>query len=129
MPLVFFCAPNDPRMLSTLRHILKTPERGGLTANSLVFRYDHTKAEDGVGGEEGAFSCVRRRPCLADSSACARCACPRRTSRAHARSWAIEALARAGAHEPGMLDQARAMFESFMGFANHSALRQAWCHA
>ena len=58
MPLVFFCAPNDPRMLSTLRHILKTPEKGGLTANSLVFRYDFSKAEDGVGGEEGAFRCA-----------------------------------------------------------------------
>ena len=45
----------DPRFLSTLKTILKTPERGGLTANSLVYRYDTSKTDDGVGGEEGAF--------------------------------------------------------------------------
>ena len=36
-------------------------------------------------------------------------------------SWAIEALARAGAHEPGMLGQAREMFESFLAYSNHSS--------
>lgn len=35
--------------------------------------------------------------------------------------WAIEALARAGAHEPGMLHQARDMFEAFLAYSNHSS--------
>lgn len=56
MPLVFFCPASDPRFLSTLRQIMRPPERGGLSANSLVYRYDVTKSDDGVGGEEGFFS-------------------------------------------------------------------------
>jgi GH15 family glucan-1,4-alpha-glucosidase len=63
---------SDPRFVNTLKQILKTPERGGLTANvgfvflglvlflmtfaqNLVFRYDVNKSDDGVGGEEGTF--------------------------------------------------------------------------
>lgn len=53
--LVFFLSPVDPRFLSTLQNVLKTPERGGLTVNNLVYRYDVSKSDDGVGGEEGAF--------------------------------------------------------------------------
>ena len=45
----------DPRFLSTLQNVLKTPERGGLTVNNLVYRYDVSKSDDGIGGEEGAF--------------------------------------------------------------------------
>lgn len=56
MPLVFFCPASDPRFLSTLQQIMRPPERGGLSANSLVYRYDVTKSDDGVGGEEGFFS-------------------------------------------------------------------------
>lgn len=33
MPLVFFMNPSDPRFLSTLKAVLKSPERGGLTSN------------------------------------------------------------------------------------------------
>ena len=33
MPLVFFSTPADPRFLNTLKRILLTPERGGLTSN------------------------------------------------------------------------------------------------
>lgn len=39
--------------MSTLKQILKSPERGGLVANNLVFRYDTVLSDDGVGGEEG----------------------------------------------------------------------------
>ncbi|KAI9805782.1 MAG: hypothetical protein M1826_004750 [Phylliscum demangeonii] len=49
-PLVFFIAPNDPRFLSTLDQTLKPPEKGGHTSTGLVYRYNHLKAEDGVGG-------------------------------------------------------------------------------
>ena len=55
-PLVFFIAPNDPRFLGTLDLILKPPEKGGLNSGGLVFRYDHNKVEDGVGGIEGSFT-------------------------------------------------------------------------
>lgn len=33
MPLVFFMNPSDPRFLNTLKAVLKSPERGGLTSN------------------------------------------------------------------------------------------------
>lgn len=47
-PLVFFCSPNDNRFLSTLDRILKSPEKGGLTSAGMVFRYDHSKMDDGT---------------------------------------------------------------------------------
>ncbi|MBD0253593.1 MAG: glycoside hydrolase family 15 protein [Rubrobacter sp.] len=56
MPLVFFLAPHDPRMLKTLDATNRPPEKGGLVANSLVYRYDVQKSVDGLAGEEGTFS-------------------------------------------------------------------------
>ena len=55
-PLVFFISPTDPRFLKTLDRILKAPEKGGLTSTGLVYRYNHALSDDGVGGQEGAFS-------------------------------------------------------------------------
>jgi GH15 family glucan-1,4-alpha-glucosidase len=52
-PLVFFISPTDPRFLKTLDKILKLPEKGGLTSTGLVYRYNHTLSDDGVGGREG----------------------------------------------------------------------------
>jgi GH15 family glucan-1,4-alpha-glucosidase len=46
-PLVFFVAPNDPRFISTLKRILETTEREGLSSAKMVFRYDHLRANDG----------------------------------------------------------------------------------
>jgi len=37
MPLVFFMHASDPRFVSTLKQILKTPARGGLTSNVRLF--------------------------------------------------------------------------------------------
>jgi GH15 family glucan-1,4-alpha-glucosidase len=51
MPMVKFIAPTDPQFLSTLAAIEKT-----LVTDSLVFRYDTSQSEDGVGGGEGTFS-------------------------------------------------------------------------
>ncbi|KAH8108577.1 glycoside hydrolase family 15 protein [Phellopilus nigrolimitatus] len=96
MPLVFFCAASEDRFLSTLRHILKTPERGGLTANNLVYRYDVAKTDDGVGGEEGTF-----------------CLCT---------LWCVEALTRAGQYDKAMLSKAASMFEDFLQYTNHVGL-------
>jgi GH15 family glucan-1,4-alpha-glucosidase len=96
MPLVFFITPSDPRFVSTLKHILKTPERGGLTSNNLVYRYDVNKSDDGVGGEEGTF-----------------CLCT---------LWCVEALTRAGEYDRPLLQRAIAMFEDFLQYSNHVGL-------
>lgn len=47
-PLVLFIAPDDPRILSTIREIRKPKSEGGLTSSKMVFRYDHTKVQDGM---------------------------------------------------------------------------------
>lgn len=89
--------------MNTLRAILHSRERGGLTSNvslskfsscsgaestlsqGLVYRYDFDKADDGVGGEEGTF-----------------CLCT---------LWCVEALARAGEYDKALLTRAVSMFE------------------
>ncbi len=96
MPLVFFVSPNDPRMLSTIDAILEPPERGGLTSNNLVYRYNVAETEDGLKGEEGTFNMCT--------------------------FWLVEALARAGRHDPERLRAARLMFEEMLGYANHLGL-------
>jgi GH15 family glucan-1,4-alpha-glucosidase len=54
MPLVFFLAPKDPRMLGTLDRTMEH-----LVSDSLVYRYhlegEHA-SEDGLDGREGTFS-------------------------------------------------------------------------
>jgi GH15 family glucan-1,4-alpha-glucosidase len=96
MPLTFFMAPNDPRMLSTLDATLRPPEHGGLTANSLVYRYNVSETGDGLSGEEGTFNICT--------------------------FWLVEALTRAGRHDSKRLEDARLMFERMLGFANHVGL-------
>lgn len=96
MPLVFFMHASDPRFGSTLKQILKTPEKGGLTSNGLVYRYDVRKSSDGVGGEEGTF-----------------CLCT---------LWCIEALTRAAETDRALLPKAVSMFEDFLLYLNHVGL-------
>ena len=96
MPLVFFVAPNDPRMLATLDAIDRPPERGGLVANSLVYRYDVAKSPDGLDGEEGTFNICT--------------------------FWLVEALTRAGRTDRGRLEEARLVFERMLTYANHLGL-------
>ncbi|TFK38884.1 glycoside hydrolase family 15 protein [Crucibulum laeve] len=96
MPLVFFMQASDPRFVSTLKQILKSPEKGGLTSNNLVYRYDTRKSQDGVGGEEGTF-----------------CLCT---------LWCIEALTRAGESDRSLLPKAVSMFEDFLLYLNHVGL-------
>jgi GH15 family glucan-1,4-alpha-glucosidase len=48
MPLVFFMAPNDPRMIGNIDAILKNPRDGGLLSDSLVY-----PPIEGLPGEEG----------------------------------------------------------------------------
>ncbi|MGB8424480.1 MAG: glycoside hydrolase family 15 protein [Desulfobacterales bacterium] len=96
MPLVFFVSPNDPRMLKTLDAILKSPGKDGLTADSLVYRYNPKDPIDGLTGEEGSFNMCS--------------------------FWLVEALTRAGRFDRRRLDTARLVFEQMLSFANHLGL-------
>jgi GH15 family glucan-1,4-alpha-glucosidase len=94
MPLVFFMAPTDPRMLGTIDAIMKDPRDGGLVSDSLVRRYP--PGIDGLAGEEGTFNMCS--------------------------FWLVEALTRAGQADSRRLDQARIIFERMLGYANHLGL-------
>ena len=83
-------------MLKTLDQTLLPPEEGGLTANSLVYRYNIEETDDGLSGEEGTFNICT--------------------------FWLVEALTRAGRHDRARLEEARLMFERMLGFANHVGL-------
>ncbi|HEX4085046.1 MAG TPA: glycoside hydrolase family 15 protein [Chthoniobacteraceae bacterium] len=94
MPLVFFMAPTDPRMLGTLDAILKDPRDGGLTSDNLVHRYP--SGNDDLSGEEGTFNMCS--------------------------FWLAEALVRAGQRDAERLEQGRIIFERMLGYANHVGL-------
>lgn len=96
MPLVFFSAPDDPRMRKTLDAILKSPTEGGLVSNSLVYRYNIRDLPDGFDDVEGTFNICT--------------------------FWLVEAMARAGRFDPRKLDSARLIFEQMLGYANHLGL-------
>lgn len=96
MPLVFFMAPNDPRMLKTLDAICADPADGGLLSNSLVYRYNTERYHDGLAGSEGTFNMCT--------------------------FWLVEALTRAGRTDRARLDHARLIFEKMLGYANHLGL-------
>lgn len=96
MPLVFFSSPTDPRLLNTIERILLPPEKGGLVANDLVFRYNFLTTDDGVGGLEGAFSMCT--------------------------FWLVEALTRAGKYDKKLLNRAVVMFEKMLSYGNHLGL-------
>ena len=96
MPLVFFMAPTDPRMLSTIDAILKSPRDGGLVTDSLVRRYPPQPRIDGLPGEEGTFNMCS--------------------------FWLVEALTRASLADPEKLARARLLFERVLGYANHLGL-------
>jgi GH15 family glucan-1,4-alpha-glucosidase len=96
MPLVFFMAPTDPRMISTLKAILEKPQNGGLVSDGLVYRYPPQPRVDGLPGEEGTFNMCS--------------------------FWLVEALTRAGTANPAWLDEARLRFERMLGYANHLGL-------
>jgi GH15 family glucan-1,4-alpha-glucosidase len=96
MPLVFFMAPSDPRMLSTVDAVRRSIATGGLGADGLVYRYDPTIAPDSLAGREGTFNMCS--------------------------FWLVEALTRAGHTDPQRLEDARLLFEQMLGYANHLGL-------
>jgi GH15 family glucan-1,4-alpha-glucosidase len=96
MPLTFFMAPSDPRMLRTIDAIQKPVREGGLASDGLIYRYIPEEVNDGVGGDEGAFNMCT--------------------------FWLVEALTRAGKTDHKRLEEARLLFERMLGFANHLGL-------
>lgn len=96
MPLTFFLAPTDPRLLKTLEVLRRPIEEGGLSCDGLVYRYDPSRSPDGLEGEEGAFNMCS--------------------------FWMVEALTRAGKADPKSLRDARMIFERMLGYANHLGL-------
>ena len=96
MPLTFFMAPNDPRMLATVDAIRSPATKGGLAADGLVYRYDPKAAPDGLPGVEGTFNMCS--------------------------FWLVEALTRAGRTDPARLAEARLLFEQMLGYGNHLGL-------
>lgn len=96
MPLVFFMAPNDPRMLSTVDAIRRSVASDGLAADGLVYRYNPRTALDTLKGNEGTFNMCS--------------------------FWLVEALTRAGQTDVQRLEDARLLFEQALGYANHLGL-------
>jgi GH15 family glucan-1,4-alpha-glucosidase len=96
MPLTFFMAPNDPRMLATVDAIRAPAAKGGLAADGLVYRYDPKVAPDGLPGVEGTFNMCS--------------------------FWLVEALTRAGQTDARRLTEARLLFEQMLGYGNHLGL-------
>jgi GH15 family glucan-1,4-alpha-glucosidase len=96
MPLVFFMAPTDPRMLSTIDAINQSPRKGGLESSGLVYRYDVRRGLDGLRGDEGTFNMCS--------------------------FWLVEALTRAGEKDRRRLEEARLLFEKMLTYANHLGL-------
>lgn len=96
MPLVFFMAPSDPKMLKTVDAIRGPRTKGGLFSDGLVYRYPPGPKTDSLPGKEGTFNMCS--------------------------FWLVEALTRAGATDPARLDDARLLFERMLGFANHLGL-------
>ena len=92
MPLVFFMASTDPKLLSTLDAIMASPKEGGLLSNSLVYRYDPAESPDGLDGSEGTFNMCT--------------------------FWLVEALTRAGRFNPERLRAARLIFERMLAFSS-----------
>jgi GH15 family glucan-1,4-alpha-glucosidase len=96
MPLVFFLAPTDPRMLKTLAAINRPLAEGGLVSDGLVYRYDAAKGTDGLQGDEGTFNMCT--------------------------FWLVEALTRAGRVDRRRVYEAQLLFERMLGYANHLGL-------
>ena len=96
MPLVQFCSPTDPRILSTIEAIRRPHTQGGLLSDGLVYRYNVEETPDGFPTGEGTFNICT--------------------------FWLVEAMTRAGRHKPALLQDARLLFEEMLGYANHLGL-------
>jgi GH15 family glucan-1,4-alpha-glucosidase len=96
MPLTFFMAPSDPRMLATIDAIRQPVAAGGLSAGGLLYRYTAKAVANNMQGSEGTFNMCT--------------------------FWLVEALTRAGRRDPARLEEARLLFEQMLGYSNHLGL-------
>ena len=93
MPLVFFIALNDPKMVKTIEATLKSPVNNGLTVNNMVYRFETEQQSK----KEGTFTMCS--------------------------FWLSEAMARASVnYDDNLLKKSRDMFEQLLGYANHVGL-------
>jgi len=92
MPLLFFLAPTDPKMIKTIAKIASPPQQGGLSSGGLVLKSKEDHSDDGC-SDPGTYNA--------------------------ASFWAIEALARSGGEQA---EAARLRFENMLTFANHLGL-------
>ncbi|MGH9356507.1 MAG: glycoside hydrolase family 15 protein [Terriglobia bacterium] len=96
MPLVFFMAPTDPKMRTTLDAICQAPAAGGLASDDMVYRYNTHQTDDGLEAGEGAFNLCT--------------------------FWLVDALTRLGRTDPPWLEKAHVIFEKMLRKANHLGL-------
>jgi GH15 family glucan-1,4-alpha-glucosidase len=99
MPMVGFIAPNDDRIVKTIKAIREPFGKGGLMDGDLIYRYDWQKVQDldrqgAVPESEGTFNLCT--------------------------FWLIEAMALT--RRPDLVEEARVMFERMLGYANHLGL-------
>src|SRR5262249_25206038 len=96
MPLTFFMAPNDPRLVATGGRVRSPGHRGGRAADGVVYRLGPRAGPGGVRGGGGTFNMWR--------------------------FWLVGALTRAGRIDPARLAEARLLFEQMLGYGNHLGL-------
>lgn len=125
MPLVFFLAPTDPRMLRTVDRINAATRRGGLATGGLVKRFGQFKPEKKeMQSEETApdvFPEVKNPEFFASAAVAPTDEnIPQDDGTFNLCTfWLIEALARAGGERA---EQARLLFEQMLTFGNHLGL-------
>ncbi len=83
-------------MLKALDAIYRPPDKGGMVANNLIYRYDLKQDADGPQRGEGTFNMCT--------------------------FWLVEALTRAGRVDKARSEEARLIFERMLGYANHLGL-------
>lgn len=96
LPVVDFLSPHDPKIISTINAINKSPKQGGLVSSNLVYRYDTSSVGSHEGTREGTFNMCSM--------------------------WLINALTLAGKTDSAMLHQAQVLFEQMLTYSNKVGL-------
>lgn len=96
LPVVDFLSPHDPKIISTINAINRSPKRGGLVSSNLVYRYDTSSLGSHEGTREGTFNMCSM--------------------------WLINALTLAGKTDSAMLHQAQLLFEQMLTYSNRVGL-------
>jgi GH15 family glucan-1,4-alpha-glucosidase len=96
LPVVDFLSPHDPKILSTINAINRSPRNGGLVSSTLVYRYDTSAVGSHEGRKEGTFNMCSM--------------------------WLIQALTLAGKTDGKLLHQAQLLFEQMLTYSNRVGL-------